>query len=461
METQNNLEDWLAHSGEVLVVGLAKSGAAVAELLVRHGFRVTVNERQVRQDGDLVVERLERAGVRFVFGGHPESLLHTDWQFVVKNPGIPYDMPLIAGLVAQARPVFTEIEVASWFARSPIYAITGSNGKTTTTTLVGEMLTADGQRPAVAGNIGTVVSGVVETLEPSQPIALEVSSFQLMGTWRFHPRIAALLNFFPAHLDYHGSFEAYQSAKWKMFDNMTADDVAVLNRDHDLVRPGAAKLDATVHWFSTRETDFENGAGVTDGHIVMVAGGRPRSLMRVDELALKGGHNLQNFLAAATIAAAAGASDEAIRTIGLTFQGVEHRLEFVREVAGVRYYNDSKATNPAACRQGLSAFPHNVVWIAGGLDRGIMFDDLVPDIKGRVKAAVLLGETQGKLKSACDAAGIPSVTLVDSLEAAVEQAHRVASVGDVVLLSPACASWDMFTSFEVRGSMFKEAVHRL
>ncbi|MFD1677321.1 UDP-N-acetylmuramoyl-L-alanine--D-glutamate ligase [Alicyclobacillus fodiniaquatilis] len=458
---QAQVDEWIRAPRDVLIIGFAKSGAAAADLLLRHGFRVTVNEVQPRPIDDADVERLEKAGVHFVFGGHPATLLDTPWQFIVKNPGIPYNKPLIAAAVEKQIPLFTEIEVASWFTQSPLYAITGSNGKTTTTTLVGEMLQQSNLNPVVAGNIGIVMSSVVEQLTPARPLVLEVSSFQLLGTQTFHPRIAMLLNFFPAHLDYHGNFEAYQAAKWVLFKNQTSADIAILNRDQPLVRDGAGALAAQIHWFSQETADFADGAAVEDDVIVLVKNHERRPLLPVEKVALKGGHNLANLLAAAAMAQAAGASDAAIRTVAETFAGIEHRLEFVREVAGVRYYNDSKASNPTAGRQGLHAFDKDIIWLAGGLDRGIDFFDLVPDLRNRVKAAVLLGETKAQLKAACEAADVPVIEEVASLEVAVARAHQLATPGDTVLLSPACASWDMFKSFEERGSMFKDAVHRL
>lgn len=428
---------------------------------MRHGFSVTVNDHGPRNFQDASITDLETLGVTFVFGGHPPNLLERAFQFVVKNPGIPYGNPLVAMAIERNIPVFTEIEIASWFTASPIYAITGSNGKTTTTTLLGEMLKASDLAPAVAGNIGNVVSGLVEEHPANQPIVLEVSSFQLMGTWLFHPHIAALLNFYAAHLDYHGTFKAYQEAKWKLFVNLVKDDVAVLNRDQELIRRGAESLACDVHWFSGIDADFANGAGIVDGRVVLVRDGVNRTLMTVSEIALKGPHNLQNILAAAAMAQAAGVDDDAIEKVASSFQGVEHRMEFVASVNDIRYYNDSKATNMDASRQALRAFDDNVIWIAGGLDRGVAFDALVPDIERRVKIAIVLGETKGKLREACQIAHVPTMVSVETMEQAVEKAHELAVPGDVVLLSPACASWDMFTSFEVRGSMFKDAVHRL
>ncbi|WP_067620742.1 UDP-N-acetylmuramoyl-L-alanine--D-glutamate ligase [Alicyclobacillus acidiphilus] len=461
MGSESRLAGWLSSPGDVLVVGFAKSGAAAATLLHAHGFRVTVTDSSVRPEGNSGVDALESQGVQFVFGGHPDALLDRPWQFVVKNPGIPYQNSFIESLVNRGYVVFTEIEIASWFAKGPIYAITGSNGKTTTTTLVGEMLRASGQDVPVAGNIGTAVSGLVETLPQRLPLVLEVSSFQLMGTWRFRPRIAALLNFYPAHLDYHGSYEAYQQAKWRLFENMRDTDVAVLNHDQPLVRDGAAALRSQIHYFSVEEPSFPNGAAVRDHHVVLVRDGVSRPLLPVGDVSLPGPHNLQNVLAAAAVAQAAGASDEAIASVARSFAGVEHRMELVRELAGVRYYNDSKATNPDATIQALRGFASNLVWIAGGLDRGISFDSLIPDVRQRVRVAILLGQTREKLRDVCQRAGVPDVRVVESLEDAVAMAHLLAQPGDTVLLSPACASWDMFTSFEVRGSMFKEAVHRL
>ncbi|WP_062307837.1 UDP-N-acetylmuramoyl-L-alanine--D-glutamate ligase [Alicyclobacillus sendaiensis] len=452
-------EIWLDSPGEVLVVGLGKSGTAVASFLARRGFRVTATDERHLDPSDPRMASLAALGVDLVLGGHPETLVGHPWQFVAKSPGIPYHQPFVAQLLKASHVMVTDVEIASWFERRPIYAITGSNGKTTTTTLVGEMLKASGCNPIVAGNIGTPVCDVVD--QPGDRLVLEVSSFQLDGTHTFHPRGGLLLNFYPAHLDYHGTYEAYQAAKWKLFANQTPDDVAILNWDQALVRDGARRLAARVRGFSLEGAPFDEGVGVIDGALVAVRGGDRTPILPVDRVALPGRHNLQNAAAAAALALAAGASVEAVARVLATFQGVEHRLEFVREVGGVRYYNDSKATNPDAARQALRSFGGGVVWIAGGLDRGISFDPLVPDLSGRVRAAVLLGETKEKLREVLARAGVATCVTVATIEEAVREASRLAKPGDVVLLSPACASWDMFPSYEVRGSMFKEAVHRL
>jgi len=452
-------DTWLQAPGEVLVVGLGKSGTAVASFLARRGFRVTATDERSIDPSDPAIAPLAALGVDLVLGGHPDTLVTHPWQFVAKSPGIPYHQAFIAELIKASHVIVTDVEIAYWLEERPIYAITGSNGKTTTTTLVGEMLKASGYHPIVAGNIGTPVCDVVD--QSGDLLVLEVSSFQLEGTHTFHPRGAALLNFYPAHLDYHGTYEAYQQAKWKLFANQTPDDVAILNWDQALVRDRAGDLAARVRGFSLEGAPFDEGVGVIDGALVAVRGGERMPILPVDQVALPGRHNLQNAAAAAALALAAGAHVEAVARVLATFQGVEHRLEFVREVAGVRYYNDSKATNPDAARQALKSFERDVVWIAGGLDRGISFDPLLPDISGRVRAAVLLGETKEKLREVLARAGVSTCVFASTMEEAVREASRIAEPGDVVLLSPACASWDMFPSYEVRGSMFKEAVHRL
>jgi UDP-N-acetylmuramoylalanine--D-glutamate ligase len=444
----------------VIVMGLAKSGEAAARLLHRYGVRVTVNEGKPLPEDDEVVVSLERLGIRVVSGHHPVELLDDAPDFIVKNPGIPYHVPFLEAARARNIPIYTEIELASWLTDSPIYAITGSNGKTTTTSLTGAIFRAADLSPVVAGNIGNVLSGVVSTVEPSQPIVLEVSSFQLLGTVSFHPRIGVLLNFYQAHLDYHGTFQAYMAAKWKLFANMKAEDTAVLNYDHELIRDGAASLQCDVRWFST-EGEVPCGIFVRDDVIVERRDGRDEPLFAVSEIRLKGKHNLENVLAAVLVARTANVSVDAIRRAVSEFEGVEHRSELVRTYLGVTYINDSKATNSEAALRALRAFPRHIVWIAGGLDRGDDFARLVDDLRQRLDAAILLGESAGALEKACQQAGVPIIQRVESLEEAVEQSARLAMPGATVLLSPACASWDMFRSFEERGSMFKSLVHKL
>ncbi|GGI97153.1 UDP-N-acetylmuramoylalanine--D-glutamate ligase [Alicyclobacillus cellulosilyticus] len=444
----------------ILVMGWGKSGEAAARLLLAHGARVTVTEQRPRQADDHAANELEALGAQLVFGEHPLSLLSPPPAFLVKNPGIPYHIPFVQEAMRRGIPVVTEVEVASWFLANPIYAITGSNGKTTTTTLVGEILTAAGLEPVVAGNIGRALCSVVGEVRPWQPLVVEVSSFQLAGTETFHPRIGALLNLYPAHLDYHGTFEQYAEAKRRLFRNMGPDDVAVLNADQPRVANEADRLQARVVWFGRHRDPGADGVYLHGETLVVRRGGVLESVLPVTALALPGAHNLENALAATAIAVWAGAPLAAVRHVLTRFRGVEHRLEFVRTVRGIDFYNDSKATNPSAALPALRSFQSGVVWIAGGLDRGDDFSALLPELS-RVKAAILLGQAAPRLAAVCRAAGVPAVEEVPSLEAAVHRAMRHAMPGDVVLLSPACASWDMFPSFEVRGRMFKDLVHTL
>ena len=446
--------------GRAFVMGLAKSGEAVSRLLLKHGYEVVVNERRERGTDEAEAVALEQLGATVVFGGHPLSLLDPAPDFIVKNPGIPYSVEFLQEAIRRQIPIYTEIEVASWLIESPIYAITGSNGKTTTTTLVGEILSYAGQNPIVAGNIGRALSSVAEQVLPSQPIVLEVSSFQLLGTESFHPRIATLLNLYSAHLDYHGEFSDYVDAKWRMFRNLTGADTAVLNFDQELIRDRAGELNASLAWFSTRG-EVPVGAYVDDGNIVVKRDGNIVPVLSVVSLAQKGEHNLENALAATVICLWAGASVEHVAHVLMSFRGVEHRLEYVRHLQGVDYYNDSKATNAQAALRALKSFPGNIVWIAGGLDRGDDFEELRADVQERVKCAVVFGQSAESVVKMCERAQVKQIERMGNLQEAVIAARRLASEGDVVLLSPACASWDMFTSFEERGRMFKQLVHTL
>ncbi|WP_370541842.1 UDP-N-acetylmuramoyl-L-alanine--D-glutamate ligase [Alicyclobacillus sp. SO9] len=442
----------------VIVMGLAKSGEAVARLLLRQGVNVIVNDQKDPDAKNTAVRELRDLGAEFVFGGHPLSLLDFHPDFIVKNPGIPYSVPLLQEAKRLAVPIYTEIEVSSWLMKSPLFAITGSNGKTTTTTLIGQILDHAGQNPVVAGNIGRVLSGVIEDVAPHQPVVLEVSSFQLMGTESLHPKIAVLLNLYPAHLDYHKTFDNYAAAKMRLFQNMTAEDTAVLNYDQPQIRTRAERVMASIVWFS-QSTVLTKGVWVENSQIVADVGMGRMEIISVSDLGLP--HNLENTLAAVAVALLAGTAPSVIADVLSSFSGVEHRMELVARVHDVTFYNDSKATNPQAALRALQSFDQNVIWIGGGLDRGDDYAVLQDAIQGRVKAAVLLGQSAARLEQVCSQSGIAQVKLVSSIEEAVAAAALAAAPGDVVLLSPACASWDMFNSFEERGSMFKQAVHRL
>lgn len=443
----------------VLVLGMARSGAAVARLLHKHGADVVVNDQKPPSELGQEAEELQKLGIEVIAGGHPEGIVHAGLDFVVKNPGIPYTAAPVAQALALGLPVYVEVEVAYWFAKSPIIGITGSNGKTTTTTLVGRMLDAAGLQPVVAGNIGRALTEVAEEVAADHWLVAELSSFQLLGIEQFRPKIGALLNLYSAHLDYHGTIEEYRKAKLRLFQNQTADDIAVLNWDQPAVREAAVLTKARVVPFSATQ-GLEEGVFVKDGVIQARMHGREISLLKAEDVKLKGQHNLENVLAAAAIALSAGAAPEAVAKAARAFEGVEHRTEFVRRLDGVDFYNDSKATNAEAASRAIGGFAGNVVLIAGGLDRGTTFPELVPVFEKSVKHVVAIGQAADKLLAVAEQAGVPGQKAA-TLEEAVQAAAQAAVSGDVVLLSPACASWDMFGSFEERGSMFKKAVHTL
>ncbi|GAB7387663.1 UDP-N-acetylmuramoyl-L-alanine--D-glutamate ligase [Bacillaceae bacterium] len=446
---------------QILVLGLAKSGVAAAKLLHRFGAHVAVNDRKPENECE-GVEELRRLGIEVVCGDHPEYLLHPGLDYVVKNPGIPYSAKPVKRALALEIPVITEVEIAYRISSAPLIGITGSNGKTTTTTLVGEMLRASGLAPRVAGNIGTVLCEEAALAREDEWLVAELSSFQLAGTERFAPKIAALLNLFPAHLDYHGTVEAYLRAKCNIFRRQTSADVAVLNADSPVSGEIAAEIPAGIWWFS-REREVARGTMLKGGALVYRdERGKEHVIIARDEIALPGEHNLENALAAALIALAAGADIAAIRRTLRTFRGVEHRLEYVDTIDGVRYYNDSKATNPGAAIKALQSFREPIVYIAGGLDRGIDFRELQPFFaSGKVKSLIAYGQSSEKLQKVAREAGLSRIYPVDNVKEAVFVARDVAEPGDVVLLSPACASWDLYASFEERGRIFKETVHNL
>ncbi|CCQ92922.1 UDP-N-acetylmuramoylalanine--D-glutamate ligase [[Clostridium] ultunense Esp] len=452
----------------VLILGAAKSGVGVARLLLRLGASVLINDRGEPEEGERWKKELARMGAVILTGGHPSDLLQRNsFDLVVKNPGIPYSHPYVQEAEERGIPVVTEVEVGCSILEGEAIAITGSNGKTTTTTLTGRLLARKNPETIVAGNIGNVMSEEVVRSTPSSWTVMELSSFQLKGVDRFHPQVAVLLNLYPHHLDYHGSMEDYIASKMKMFQNQTEDDLALFNRDQELVVTLSKQVRGQVAFFS-RKGEVERGSYIAYDERgeknIFYKGGRdlpPRRILPVREIKLLGDHNLENILAAVAVASHYGVDPEAIRDEVRGFTGVEHRLEFVREVNGVSYYNDSKATNPEAAEKALRVFTKPVILIAGGLERGESFAPLIPYFRQGVKGAVLYGETKERLKETAREAGLEAVFFAQDVEEATLKASSLADRGDVVLLSPACASWDLYPSYEVRGRIFKETVHRL
>ena len=431
---------------KVLVLGLAKSGESAARLLDKLGAIVTVNDGKPFEENPAAQSLLEE-GIKVVTGGHPLELLDEDFEWMVKNPGIPYNNPMVIRALEKQIPVITEVELAYLISDAPIIGITGSNGKTTTTTMIAEVLTAGGQNGLLSGNIGFPASQVAQDAGKTDTLVMELSSFQLMGIEAFHPEIAVITNLMPTHLDYHGSFEEYVAAKWNIQKNMTASDYVVLNFNQDLAKELAKKTVAKVLPFSTQEK--VDGAYL-DGDVLTFRG---EAIMTASELGVPGSHNVENALATIAVAKLRGIDNQVIRETLAHFGGVKHRLQYVGEINQVKFYNDSKSTNILATQKALSGFDNSkVILIAGGLDRGNEFDELVPDIKG-LKKMVILGESAARVKRAADQAEVSYLDASDVRDA-TRKAFSVAEPGDVVLLSPANASWDMYKNFEVRGDEF-------
>lgn len=438
---------------KVLILGLAKSGEAAARLLSHLGAIVTVNDGKAFEENPAAQSLLEE-GIKVVCGSHPLELLDEDFAVMVKNPGIPYQNPMVEKAISKGIPVLTEVELAYLISEAPIIAITGSNGKTTTTTMIADVLNHGGKSALLSGNIGFPASEVAMTASQDDILTMELSSFQLMGIKDFHPHIALITNLMPTHLDYHGSFDAYIQAKWNIQNNMTADDVLILNAEQEQTKELVQKTQASLVYFSSKEK--VEGAYQEDGKLFY----KGEYIMDAQSLGVPGLHNVENALATITVAKLSGISNQAIAETLSSFGGVKHRLQKLGTIKDVAFYNDSKSTNILACQKALSGFDNNkVILIAGGLDRGNAFDTLIPDIKG-LKKMILLGESAEKMKEAAERAGVGYLEAKDVADA-TRIAFEQAQPGDIILLSPANASWDMYPNFEVRGDEFIESFQQL
>ncbi|MGK4058995.1 UDP-N-acetylmuramoyl-L-alanine--D-glutamate ligase [Loigolactobacillus coryniformis] len=439
---------------KVLVLGLAKSGFHAAKLLAKLGALVTVNDKKdFDQNPD--AQSLLAEGIRVITGSHPLALLDEDFKLMVKNPGIPYTNPLVQKAQAKGIPIITEPELAYEISEAPLIGVTGTNGKTTTTTLITQMLNQ--QRSAgkayVAGNIGVPATEVAQKVTPEDVMVTELSSFMLMGITKLRPHIAVLTNIYTAHIDYHGSRANYVKAKMRITMNQTKDDYFVVNWDQPEWRELSQQSKAQVIPFS-RQGLSTVGAYVKDGQFCY----RDEVLMPVSELNIPGDHNVENALAAIAVAKLEGQNNEAICEVLRTFTGVKHRLQFVTEWHGRRFYNDSKATDIEATEMALKGFKAPVILLAGGLDRGFTFERLVPALQEHVKSLLLFGETAKLLAQAGEAAGIKDIQIVENVATALPIAYQKSQPGDIILLSPANASWDQYPNFEVRGQIFIDGV---
>ncbi len=441
----------------VLVVGLGKSGVSAALFAHARSAKVTVSDSKAEAQLGKDIPKLLDLGIVVETGSHGERTFR-DQDLIVVSPGVPYNTPQLQQARALGVPIIGEVEFASRFLRGPIIAITGSNGKTTTTSLCGEILGKSGLATQVGGNIGKPVTDMIESSKPETRNVLEISSFQLETIDTFHPQIAAILNITPDHLDRHGTFAAYVAAKARIFENQTARDFAILNAEDKACAELGDGLQAQVYWFGQKERSGR-GSFVRAAKIYFrTDAGVEQEIMPLNEIALKGAHNVENVLAAVCVAVLSGCQPEQIRSAVREFKAVEHRLEHVATIGGVSYYNDSKATNVDATIKALESFPANIHLILGGKDKGSDYSVLTPLLKQRVKQVYTVGAAAEKIES--QISGVPLIS-AKTLDKALRAASEIAVSGDVVLLAPACASFDQFDSYEHRGRVFKQLVMAL
>ena len=447
---------------KVLVVGMGRSGRAAVDALLSKGAAVSIQDSKSAADMDpAFLEKMEAAGVTAYLGCVPEDMSVFD--MLVLSPGVPPRLGFVQDAKAAGAEIIGELELAYRLCKGNFIAITGTNGKTTTTTLVGEIYKAAGRDTIVGGNIGNAIAVDAMNAGEDTWMVTEISSFQLETIRQFRPEVSAILNLTPDHMDRHGTMEEYGRVKARIFENQTPDQYCVLNYDDEACF-GLAEREgckAKVVPFS-RKTQLEFGAFAKEGRIVIRnEAGEEVDICGQDELQIPGTHNLENALAAAAVCYFGGIDPQVIGEAMKAFPGVAHRIELVREKDGVRFVNDSKGTNTDAAIKAIEAMKENIILIAGGYDKGATYDEFIGTFPGRVKELILLGKTAPKIKAAAEAAGFTNITMAADMEECVTKAWEKAQPGDVVLLSPACASWDMYDNFEQRGDHFRECAQKL
>jgi len=443
----------------VLVFGAAVSGISAAETLLAAGARVTLadgKELEKLKQTDGLTGLTGRASL--ALGRQDEALLDT-MDLLILSPGISIHHALPQAALRRKIPVWGEVELAGRLCQAPIVAVTGTNGKTTTTTLLGEMMKTRYDEVVIGGNIGVGLAQAVGRAGADGYVVAEISSFQLEAAGTFHPHIAVMLNLTPDHLDRHGSLEGYAAVKEQIFANQTPQDFLVLNHDDPRVSDMANRCRSQAFFFS-RQIELETGAFVSAGAISLRWQGKTETVCRIDEMKLFGGHNVENALAACSAAYLAGVAPLQMAKVLREFSGVEHRIEPVATLEGVRWFNDSKATNPESSIKALEAFPGQVILIAGGRDKNTDLAEFMNLVKQKVDRLILIGEAAERFAAAAQAAGVANIVQADSLAEAVETARQLARSPQVVLLSPACASYDMFDNYEQRGRIFKQLVRK-
>ena len=441
----------------VLVFGSGISGEAAAGLLAEQGASVILYDGNDKLDKKVIGGRVPD-GTRIILGAFPEEVLDS-LDLVVMSPGVPTDLPVVEQMKAKNIPVWGEIELAYTYGRGDVLAITGTNGKTTTTTLLGEIMKQAARSVFVVGNIGTPYTGIASKTEDDSVIVAEISSFQLETVHSFRPKVSAILNITPDHLNRHHTMEAYIGAKERIAENQTEKDYCVLNYEDEVLREFGETVRAQVLYFSSRRK-LNRGVWLEGDRIICNIDGETE-ICRTGDLQILGTHNYENVMAAVAMAYVYGVPAEVIRQAITSFKGVEHRIEFVAEKNGVAYYNDSKGTNPDAAIRGIRAMNRPTVLIGGGYDKDSSYEEWIEAFDGKVKKLVLIGATREKIAQTARRLGFTDVVLADSFEEAFEKCTEYAQPGDAVLLSPACASWGMFKNYEERGDKFKELVEQL
>lgn len=445
---------------QILVLGAARSGVAAAKVLHERGARVVVSDSAALEKLERDRRDLDAIGVPLVAGGHPPELFDQGFELIVKNPGIPPSIPFLEEARRRGIPVISEVELAYQLTKGHILAVTGSNGKTTTTSWLGEMLKLDRPKVQVAGNIGVPLSLEAAQSDAETCLVVELSSFQLNDIRDFRAEVAAVLNITETHLDWHGDFAAYKKAKANILCNQRPGDTAVLNADDEESRSLYDQAKGEVLFFS-RRSEVEQGAYLRGEEIRLRLAGADDPLLNIQELGIGYAHNIENAMAASLMAYAAGASLDHIRSALRSFKGLPHRFQIVAQKQGRTFINDSKATNPVASAIALTLPGQPIVLIAGGLERGLDLQSFAAQIKRCCRAVVLLGETKQRLAADLQKVGFSQVRIVEDMAEAVAEAYRLSQPGDTVLLSTGCASWDMYPSYEVRGADFTAQVGKI
>lgn len=443
----------------VLVLGLGISGVSTVRALDKLGAKITISDLKEEEELQENISRLEDLNIEFYFGTNDVPLNHID--LIVKSPGIPPNLDIIKRAKVKGIEVITDLELAYRISpNSNFIAITGTNGKTTTTTLVGQFFKKGGFTTHVAGNIGVGILWDVVNSSKEDVFVIEASSFQLENTLKFNPKISLILNITPDHLNWHNSLDNYIKAKKKIFLNQTEREYTILNYDDPLLKGMKDEIKANLIWFSV-DNKLSKGIYIENGYVVINDGNKIEKVLKTDEIKILGKHNLENVLASVAIGWIMELDKNVMKDVLRTFPGVEHRIEYVDTIDGVKFYNDSKGTNPEASIKAIEAVEPPIILIAGGHDKGSEFDDFILSFKDKVKFMVLLGDTKEKIKNTALRYGFNNVYIVDNMEEAVLKSYELAESGDNILLSPACASWDMYNSFEMRGNDFKKAVYGL